>query len=79
MSDRLDRARSLRNNLSEIERLMWAALRSRRFAGYKFRRQVPLGNYVADFVCFDRRLILELDGGQHATDEAREYDTKRTA
>jgi very-short-patch-repair endonuclease len=57
---------------------MWTALRSRRFHGYKFRRQQPLGRYIVDFVCFDHHLILELDGGQHNTPAAKAYDTERT-
>jgi very-short-patch-repair endonuclease len=72
-----DRARDLRKHLTEVERIVWARLRSRRFAGYKFRRQMPVGRYIVDFVCLDRRLIIELDGGQHA--EQVRYDTERTA
>jgi very-short-patch-repair endonuclease len=45
---------------------MWSILRDRRFQGVKFRRQVPIGPYIADFACFDARLIIELDGSQHA-------------
>jgi very-short-patch-repair endonuclease len=73
----LDRARSLRKNLTNPERLLWSKLRGRRFAGFKFRRQVPLGPFIVDFVCFDRKLILELDGGQHTLQTA--YDARRTA
>jgi very-short-patch-repair endonuclease len=76
MNEPRDRARSLRKNLTDSERLLWAKLRNRRFAGFKFRRQVPLGSFIADFVCFERRLILELDGGQHA--QQQEYDAART-
>jgi adenine-specific DNA-methyltransferase len=56
--------------------LLWSQLRNRRFAQFKFRRQVPLGDFIVDFVCFERRLILEIDGGQHA--QQIEYDAKRT-
>ncbi len=45
---------------------MWYALRDRRFAAFKFRRQVPLGPFIVDFVCFEERLVIEVDGGQHA-------------
>jgi very-short-patch-repair endonuclease len=76
MSIPLDRARQLRKDLTDTERLVWSKLRNRRFAQFKFRRQVPLGNFIVDFVCFDRRLIVELDGGQHTLQ--REYDEKRT-
>jgi very-short-patch-repair endonuclease len=71
-----DRARKLRKDLTEAERFAWAKLRDRRFADYKFRRQVPLGSYIIDFVCFEKKLIVELDGGQHA--EQQHYDAQRT-
>jgi very-short-patch-repair endonuclease len=72
----LDRARSLRRKMTETERLLWSKLRNRRFGQFKFRRQIPLGHYIVDFVCFDRRLVLELGGGQHTLQ--REYDATRT-
>jgi len=71
-----DRARQLRNDLTEAEQRLWRELRSRRFAGWKFRRQVPIGPYIADFACVERKLVLELDGSQHAEsqrDEARAF------
>jgi very-short-patch-repair endonuclease len=55
----------LRTNMTDAEQKLWRALRSRG-VGPKFRRQVPLGPYVVDFVCFDSKLIVEVDGGQHA-------------
>jgi very-short-patch-repair endonuclease len=60
------RARGLRSRMTKAERKLWYALRDRRFAGFKFRRQVPIGPFIADFVCFDQRLVIEVDGGQHA-------------
>ena len=54
---------------------MWESLRARRFAGYKFKRQQPLGAYIVDFVCFEHRLVVEVDGSQHmdpAADEKRD-------
>lgn len=60
------RARALRLNMTDAERKLWYALRDRRFAGFKFRRQVPVGPFIADFVCFEERLVIEVDGGQHA-------------
>lgn len=57
-------ARGLRSRMTDAERKL--ALRDRRFANFKFRRQVPIGPYVADFVCFERRVVIEVDGGQHA-------------
>ena len=60
------RARSLRGSMTEAEKRIWYRLRAHRLNGASFRRQVPIGAYVVDFVCFDARLIVELDGGQHA-------------
>ncbi len=68
-------ARSLRRNATGIERILWDVLRDRRLNGLKFRRQVPLGPYVADFACFDPKVIVEADGTQHAGsahDQARD-------
>jgi very-short-patch-repair endonuclease len=59
------RARALRVNITDAERKLWYALRDRRFVGYKFRRQVPIGPYIADFICYSARLVIEADGGQH--------------
>jgi len=73
----LKRARELRKKMTDTERFVWGRLRSRRFVGYKFRRQMPIGRYIVDFVCLERRLILELDGGQHA--EQKQYDEQRTS
>gem|GEM_PF-1822356 len=69
-------ARTLRHNQTDTERELWHLLRGRELAGCKFRRQVPLGPYVADFVCLSTRLIVELDGGQHG--EQITYDSERT-
>jgi len=52
--------------MTDAERKLWFALRDRRFANFKFRRQVPLGPYIGDFVCFRARLVVEVDGSQHA-------------
>lgn len=59
-------ARSLRARMTDAERKLWFALKDRRLQGLKFRRQVPIGPYIADFLCFDLRLVVEVDGGQHA-------------
>ena len=59
-------ARRLRRNQTDAERLLWFRLRDRRLAGWKFRRQFPIDRYIVDFFCADARLIIELDGGQHA-------------
>ena len=59
-------ARQLRSRMTVAERKLWFALKDRRFSAFKFRRQVPIGPYVVDFLCFERRLVVEVDGGQHA-------------
>lgn len=59
------RARTLRREMTDAERHMWRILRSRQIEGKRFRRQVPFGRYIADFVCHEARLIIEVDGGQH--------------
>lgn len=71
------RARELRNNATDAERALWRALRGRQLDGFRFRRQVPIGGYIADFACQQAKLIVELDGGQHA--EQTQYDALRTA
>lgn len=71
------RARELRNNATDAERALWHHLRMWQLDGYKFRRQQPIGNYIVDFVCLEKRLIIELDGGQHA--EQSNYDSERDA
>ena len=70
------RARRLRVNMTDAERKLWFALRDRRFINFKFRRQVPVGPFIADFLCYDARLVIEVDGGQHA--ESRR-DARRDA
>ena len=66
------RARELRRRSTEAEKMIWHRIRSKQLEGYKFRRQQPIGTYVVDFVCFEKRLIIELDGGQHAIDQQRD-------
>lgn len=62
--------------MTDAEKLLWRHLRMEQFGGYKFRRQHPLGNYIADFVCLEAVLVLEVDGGQHA--ESADNDEIRT-
>ena len=59
-------ARALRRNMTDAEQKLWRALRAGQLAGCKFRRQVPVGPYCADFLCYEARLVIEVDGGQHA-------------
>lgn len=63
--------------MTDAEQTLWRALRGRRFAGHKFRRQHPFDQYILDFVCLERRLVIEVDGGQHA--EQLSADAARTA
>ena len=70
-----DRARSLRRNLTDAEAKLWRMLRGRRFVEFKFRRQVPFRSYILDFVCFEARIVIEVDGSQHSdskSDESRD-------
>jgi very-short-patch-repair endonuclease len=60
-----DRARALRRQMTDAERAVWRLIRARQIDAHRFRRQVPLGRYVVDFVCHDARLVVEVDGGQH--------------
>jgi very-short-patch-repair endonuclease len=69
-------ARDLRANSTDAEQRLWFYLRHRPLSGYRFRRQVPIGRFVVDFVCIRARLIVELDGGQHA--ESVIEDLERT-
>ena len=70
------RAKQLRKNMTDAERLLWQRLRLNQIHGHKFRRQFPIDPYIVDFICLENRLIVELDGGQHATQ--REYDSVRS-
>ena len=68
-------AKKMRREPTDAEAAMWRLLRDRRFALFKFRRQVPFQNFILDFVCFEKRIIIEIDGSQHASstrDAARE-------
>jgi very-short-patch-repair endonuclease len=70
-----ERARHLRKNMTDAERRHWQYLRLRQLEGHKFRRQVRIGPYIADFACLKAMLVIEVDGGQHA--DARAYDSRR--
>ncbi|WP_159730983.1 endonuclease domain-containing protein [Methylosinus sp. Ce-a6] len=71
------RARSLRRELTDAERKLWYALRAHRLAGLSFRRQAPCGPYIADFLCAEARLVIEVDGATHSTEEEIAYDRRR--
>ncbi|HVH77122.1 MAG TPA: DUF559 domain-containing protein [Stellaceae bacterium] len=77
---RSGRARSLRRSLTRPEFLLWAKIRNRQLGGFKFVRQEPIGPYYADFICRERHVVVELDGGQHAESaDDRRRDEKLTA
>lgn len=67
---------NLRRNMTDAERLLWQALRNRQITGYKFRRQHPFGDFILDFVCLEKMLAVEIDGGQHT--ERQASDNVRT-
>ena len=72
-------AKSLRANSTDAERLLWAALRNHRLNGTSFRRQVPIANFIVDFVCHAAMLVVELDGGQHYSELSESADAARTS
>jgi very-short-patch-repair endonuclease len=71
-------AREMRRDPTAQEQRLWRALRDRRFVGHKFRRQQPIEHYILDFFCPESRLSIELDGGNHADPDTRDYDAGRT-
>jgi very-short-patch-repair endonuclease len=66
----VSKAKQLRQNMTDVERKLWRLLRSRQFEHLKFRRQYPIGRYIVDFICVERKIIIELDGGQHAENKS---------
>ena len=77
MKGNINAARRLRRQQTDAERALWFRLRDRRLEGWKFRRQAPVDRFVVDFICADAKVIVELDGGQHAV--RIEKDVQRTA
>jgi len=77
MRHKITIARDLRRTSTDAERRLWYYLRNRQLDGHHFRRQVPLGRYIVDFACLESKLIVELDGGQHAEQMAE--DAERTS
>jgi chorismate synthase/very-short-patch-repair endonuclease len=73
-----DFARENRKNYTEAEDKIWQAVRNRKIDGYKFRRQHPIAGFIPDFVCLEKKLIIEIDGGYHNEEEQKKYDTART-
>ena len=72
----LMRAKRMRRAPTDAEAKLWQQLRAGRLIEHKFKRQQPIGNYIVDFVCFSRKLVIEVDGGQHVDDQVR--DAART-
>lgn len=72
----LTNAKELRTNQTDCENIFWQKIRAKRLEGIKFRRQVPIGNYIVDFLAFSKKLVIELDGSQHF--DNIDYDNKRT-
>lgn len=70
------RSRELRRNATEAERTLWRGISARKLAGVRFNRQFPVGQFICDFVSREYRLVIEIDGGQHAL--AKDYDSRRT-
>jgi very-short-patch-repair endonuclease len=75
----LTRARALRQNSTDAEKLIWAALRGHRMQGASFRRQAPIGPYIVDFLCHAAKLAIEIDGGQHFESKHEQRDARRDA
>ena len=71
-------ARTLRKSETLAEKSLWEQLRNRTLDGFKFSRQVPIGPYIADFACREQRLIVEVDGATHSTEEELAHDNRRT-
>ena len=76
--DHTRRARNLRKKSTPQEVILWSRIRSRGFLGLKFKRQYGLGKYIVDFICIEKKLIIELDGRQHKEKNQEEYDAERT-
>lgn len=75
MTERLiSYAKALRNVFADAERILWSHIRADRLDGLKFRRQHPAGKYIADFACLERKIVIELDGGQHAEPAIEVHD-----
>jgi very-short-patch-repair endonuclease len=68
----------MRTDMTDAETILWSRLQRKQLHGYRFQRQLPIGEYFADFACREARLVIELDGATHSTAEEREYDALRT-
>lgn len=73
----IQKARELRKNMTLAEKILWSELKSKKLSGYKFRRQLPVFDYIVDFYCYELNLIIEIDGPVHNLPEIEIYDDKR--
>lgn len=71
-------ARDLRKHQTDAERILWSHIRNKQLLGVKFKRQVPIGKYIVDFLSVQEKLIIEIDGGQHNEERNNQKDTERT-
>lgn len=76
--EKLERCKKLRKNATPQEIIAWSRLRAKRFHNLKFKRQYPIGKYIVDFICLDKKLIIEIDGSQHKEKNQEIYDKERT-
>lgn len=78
LKDNLEKAKELRKNITPQERKLWKILRNHQFYDFEIRRQYPIDKYIVDFICRKKKIIIEIDGGQHNEKETIEYDKKRS-
>jgi len=78
MNNLRENAKFLRKNMTQQEQKIWSVIRNRQFYGFRFLRQYVIGSYIVDFICRERNIIIEIDGGQHNTSESIVYDEERT-
>ena len=78
VKENLEKAKELRKNMTPQERKLWNILRNHQFYGFEIRRQYPIDKYIVDFICRKKKIIIEIDGGQHNEKETIEYDKKRS-
>ncbi len=78
MPTQKENARYLRKNMTPQEQKLWDVIRNRQFYGYRFLRQYVIGVYIVDFICREKKLIIEIDGGQHNEPKNLEYDKQRS-
>jgi len=76
-NDRVRIAKTLRKRSTNAENVLWRHLRAKRFRGIKFRRQQPIGTYIVDFVCFEKRIVIEVDGGGHISEKVQDNERDR--